>query len=124
MHMCIHPESGEIELRAVLPEHVAEALALQMERIEDPVSRQALFQRVSAVVAAAVAHSLDFDLQPPSDKQVRFAGLIARTLGVDLPAEVFRFRGPMSQFLDLHAPLFHARTSRSGEQTWRVAPFR
>ncbi|WP_133164243.1 hypothetical protein [Solimonas fluminis] len=118
MHLCLHPDSGELELRAVLPEHVAEALAIQLERIADKVSRDALFRRVSTVVADAVAHTLDFDLQPPTDRQVRFAGTIARHLGVDIPADVFRFRGPMTRFLDKHAPTFHARVSRrSGSAT-------
>lgn len=109
MHLCLHPESSEIEIRAALPEHVANALAMHMDRLLDEPSRLALARKVAGIVTAAVADSLYADLQPPTDRQVRFARVIGQRLGVAVPSEAFQFKAAMGLFLDRNAPIFQAR---------------
>ena len=48
---------------------------------------------------------------PPSEKQVQYALQIARTLHLELPAEVLQFREAMASFLEQYAPEYRRRRS-------------
>ena len=48
---------------------------------------------------------------PPSEKQVAYAVQIARTLGLELPADVLQLRSAMGAFLEEHAAEYRRRKS-------------
>jgi hypothetical protein len=69
-------------------------------------------ERLAACFALSLNECLDADLKPPTAAQLRYATSIARELGIALPSEALRYRGPMAEFIDRFADAF--RRKRSG----------
>ncbi|MGA7438344.1 MAG: hypothetical protein WBW32_09480 [Luteibacter sp.] len=88
---------------------VREAWELQVERALVSKGMNQLCDRLAECFAASLAECLDPDLRMPSEAQVRYATVISRDLGVPLPAEALRFRGPMGDFIERFAALHRAR---------------
>lgn len=94
----------------------------------DPLSREAIGIQIQRCASDRAGHSfelrlvkrllelVDPDLQPPTEKQLAFAVNIARVLGVAAPAEAFRFRGTMSEFLRRFSDEYMKRVASSESQ--------
>lgn len=75
-------------------------------------------ERLATCFALSLTECLDADLKPPTDAQLRYATSIARELGIALPSEAIRFRGPMAEFIDRFADTFRQKRRgylRNGE---------
>lgn len=80
-----------------------EAWVLQYERASDAGAIDGFRERVAHCFATSLIECLDPDLKPPTDPQLKYATAIARELGISLPSEALRFRGPMAEFIDRFA---------------------
>lgn len=103
MHLLLADDEG-FEARIELPEHIAEPLWVQLDRIGDPKRLAAFKAALVKEVATALTNFLDPDLAPPTDKQVAFAKSIARARGLSIPREALIYRTAMFDFLSQHAP--------------------
>ncbi|WP_198148893.1 hypothetical protein [Luteibacter yeojuensis] len=74
-----------------------------MDRAVESKVADKLYDRLSECFASSLAECLDPDLKLPTEAQIRYATDISRDLGVSIPAEVFRFRGAMSEFIERFA---------------------
>lgn len=100
-----------------LTDGVLEAWRLQFDRAARKRNTCALSERLAACFAAGLMDCLDWDLQPPTPKQMQFATAIARGLNVSLSGDALRYRGSMTEFLNRYADVFKtqvARRSRPG----------
>ena len=75
-------------------------------------SKQDLAQ-LSARIVDAITVILDGDAIPPSEKQVKYALAIARTLSLPLTPELLQSRDSMAAFLSQHADAYRRRKSTS-----------
>lgn len=89
-----------------------EAWRLQFDRAAVTYSTVQLAHRVANCVADGLTQCLDWDLQPPSEKQLRYAQDIARELRVSLSGDALRYRGSMSEFINRFADVYKARNIR------------
>lgn len=89
-----------------------EAWRLQFDRAAITYNTVQLSERVAVCVVEGLTQCLDWDLQPPTDKQVRYAQAISRELNVSLSGDALRYRGSMTEFLDRFTELFKARGVR------------
>jgi hypothetical protein len=80
-----------------------EAWVLQYERAAHAGSVDGFRERLALCFASSLIECLDPDLKPPTDAQLKYATAIARELGIPLPPEALRFRGPMGEFIDRFA---------------------
>lgn len=92
-----------------LDNYVLEAWILQYVRALHSGRMESLMDRLAVSFATSLAECLDADLKRPSDAKVQYATSIARELGIALPAEALRFRGPMDDFIDRFAEQFRQR---------------
>lgn len=95
-----------------LTDSMLEAWRLQFDRAALARNTCPLAERLAACIAAGLVHCLDADLQPPTEKQVRYAQAIARELNVSLSGDALRYRGSMHEFLDRFADAFKDRAIR------------
>jgi hypothetical protein len=93
-----------------------EAWRLQFDRAASSSDPHVLCDRLAASFAASLVRCLDWDLQPPTDKQIQYATVIARGLNVTIPGEVLRYKGSMGEFLDRYADVFKEQRSRRTQQ--------
>lgn len=107
MHLLLADDEG-FEARIELPEHIAQPLWAQLDRIEDPKRLAAFKAALVKEVATALTSFLDPDLKPPTDKQVAFAKSLARARGLSIPREALIYRTAMFDFLNQHAPQRHS----------------
>lgn len=108
----VDEETGWLE-ELCLADHDANLLSLQLQRHRERGLPDGFTRWLAYVISASIVESVDYDLRPPSQAQVKFATDIARTLGVVLPPDVLRFRGPMHEFLSVHKDAFNARRTGS-----------
>lgn len=104
---------GDHELSVEIPfePHVEDrVLALLSKKSDKPGPDRAATEFIQGLVAI-VTDMLERAPMPPSDKQVQYAVQIARTLNLELPAEVLQLRESMSAFLDEHSPEYRRRRS-------------
>ena len=80
-----------------------EAWMLQFERAFHAGALDGFRERLAQCFALSLIECLDPDLKPPTEPQVKYAMAIARELGISLPSEALRFRGPMAAFIDRFA---------------------
>ena len=73
-----------------LNEGALEAWRLQLDRAASASDTHVLCDRLAASFAASLVRCLDWDLQPPTDKQIQYATVIARGLNVPIAGEVLR----------------------------------
>lgn len=113
-------------LQLVLDEHdridlplddgMLEAWRLQLDRAFVASDAHVLRERLAACFAAGLLQCLDWDLQPPTEKQTQYAMDIARALNVAIPGEALRYRASMTEFLDRYADVFKAQRIRRSQQ--------
>lgn len=97
-----------------LQDSVLEAWSLQFDRAIKAGTIADVAGRIASSIADGLAKGLDRDLQPPTEKQLRYAAAIARELNVSVSGEVLRYKGAMTEFLNRYADTFKARqVSRS-----------
>jgi hypothetical protein len=104
---------GDHELSIDLPfePHVEDrVLELLARRSASGKPDRAATEFVQGLVTI-VTDMLDRAPMPPSDKQVQYAVQIARTLNLELPADVLQLRESMSAFLDAHSAEYRRRRS-------------
>jgi hypothetical protein len=95
------PFSPDIEDRIV---------ALLSKRTEKDAPSRAATEFIQGLVTI-VTDMLERAPMPPSEKQVQYALQIARTLNLELPADVLQLREAMAAFLEEHAPEYRRRRS-------------
>lgn len=101
-----------------ITDSVLEAWRLQFDRAAITYNTTQLSERIAACVVDGLRQCLDWDMQPPTEKQVRYAQAISRELNVSLSGDALRYRGSMSEFLDRFGEAFkerRIRRSRPGE---------
>lgn len=102
---------GDHEFSVELPfePHVEDrVLALLSKRTDKAGPDRAATEFVQGLVAI-VTDMLERAPMPPSEKQIAYAVQIARTLNLELPAEVLQLRESMTAFLEEHAPEYRRR---------------
>lgn len=101
-----------------LDDGALEAWRLQFDRAAAYRNSYVLSERLAACIASSIVECLDWDLQPPTEKQVRYAMAIAKALNVPLSGDAMRYRGSMTEFLNRFADAYkerRVRRSRPGE---------
>lgn len=99
----------ELVLEISLPENLERALRIQIQRSLGSPVRDRFVNELWPQICSAISESLDDDLGPPTARQVRYAKIIQRDLGVVASPEVYWFRGSMSEFLTHYAPLHRSQ---------------
>lgn len=92
---------------------------MQWSRFADDQAKEAFAQKLGTLLESSLIDCLDSDLKPPTTAQTAFAIAITRRLGVPAPAEVFKFRGVMADFLREHAPVFKAQAAGASRKKAR-----
>lgn len=95
-----------------------EAWRLQFDRAAETYNTVVLSKRIAARVAEGFMHCLDREIQPPTEKQIRYATAIARELNVALSSDALHYKGSTTEFIGQLADDFkaqRARRSRFGE---------
>ena len=110
MSLLIVNTESDLLIELQVTEFVAELLKLQCERLTEEASCKAFGARFGQHFGAALGESVDWDLKEPTPAQIAYATGIAKTLGVGLPSDVLRYRGPMNEFLDTHNHAFKYRS--------------
>ena len=104
---------GGWEMEVPIRNATLEALRLQVLRVQQ---REVFFgpvcERIGQRISETILDTLDPDLRPPTEAQVKFALDIARELSINLPGEALQFRGPMHEFLERYSSLFYSRIHR------------
>ncbi|HET7562383.1 MAG TPA: hypothetical protein VFJ87_08405 [Rhodanobacteraceae bacterium] len=95
-----------------IKDSLLEAWRLQFDRAAVTYNTVVLSERVAICVAEGLTQCLDWDLQPPTEKQMRYATDIARELSVTLSGDALRYKGSMTEFIDRFADVFKARRVR------------
>jgi hypothetical protein len=110
----VDEDTGWLQELALI-DHDQALLSLQLERQLERGTPEAFARWLMYLISAALPDSVDYDLRPPSQAQVNFATAIARALGLALPSDVLRYRGPTHEFISTHKDTFNARrpTARS-----------
>ncbi|QNK03940.1 hypothetical protein H8F01_20035 [Dyella telluris] len=86
-----------------------EAWLLQRERATHAGAADGFRERLAQCFAISLIECLDPDLKPPTEAQLKYATAIARELGISLPSEALRYRGPMAEFIDRFADAMRQR---------------
>lgn len=103
MSLVVHDTESGVTLHLNVPDDRLIALARQLSRSELAGHRDGFREHVSTALTQALNARLDWDLLPPTEPQKSYAISISEGLGVEIPADAMRFRGPMSEFLSEHA---------------------
>lgn len=106
-----HELSVELPFDAHIEGRVVALLSRKVEGSVDP-DREAI-DFVQGLVTI-VTDLIERAPLPPSDKQIAYAVQIARTLNLELPADVLQFREAMAAFLEEHAKEYRRR--KAGER--------
>jgi hypothetical protein len=93
-----------------------EAWVLQQERAFQAGAINGFRERLAQCFAMSLIECLDADLKPPTEAQVKYATAIARDLGIPLPPEVLRFRGPMADFIGRFADVMRQKRQHNLER--------
>jgi hypothetical protein len=100
MRLVLDDDSG---VSIPLDDCVREAWLLQYARAAHAGGVDGFRERLASCFAESLTECLDVDLKPPTEPQIKYATSIARELGIALPSEALRFRGPMAEFIDRFA---------------------
>jgi hypothetical protein len=106
MRLVLDDDSG---ISIPLNDCVRAAWLLQYDRAAHAGGIEGFQERLASCFAESLAECLDTDLKPPTDAQLKYATSIARELGIALPSEALRFRGPMAEFIDRFAETLRQR---------------
>lgn len=100
--VAIDTDSG-VMLPLDVPDDRLEALTRQLARSDELGHRDGFREYIAVAITQALNARLDWDLLPPTEPQKSFAVSISEGLGVDIPKEALKFRGAMSDFLNVYA---------------------
>ncbi len=64
-------------------------------------------------ITDAICMLLDYQVIPPTEKQLRYAVAIARELSLTIPPEVLQYRDAMKVFLGTYAETYRQRKGRT-----------
>lgn len=103
MPLVVHDTDSGVTLQLDVPDDRLIALTRQLARSEEVGHRDGFRDHIASTITQALNSRLDWDLLPPTEPQKSFAVSISEGLGLEIPGEALRFRGPMSEFLSLHA---------------------
>lgn len=95
----------DLSIELPMPGQIERVFQLQWERLANPGVRDAFVQRLSQGLSTVLPDLLDWDLRPPSEKQLAYATALSRKLNVRIPPDALQFRGCMHDFLDKYASL-------------------
>lgn len=99
--LLVEPDQDVVVALPVEPQ-VVDALVAHCQRGDEArIGRVA--HRLAQAIAPVVEMYIDWDLRPPTKAQIHYAVALARTHGVELPADVLRQRQAMGKFLDQYA---------------------
>ena len=96
----------DLSLEINVTPSLEEALAIQIERLTDPSSRNQFSQRLEQALERLLPDLIDWDIKEPTPSQKAFAKVISQGLGIPVPTEAMLYRGHMHTFLDRNAELF------------------
>jgi len=91
-------DESDVSVNLDLDYAYLEALSIQLQRAEAPEG-SSFPKRFGTLFQEILGQTLDGDIKPPSQAQLRFALDIARELGVAIPGEALRYRGSMTSFI-------------------------
>lgn len=95
--------NDEDAIQIPLDDCTREAWLLQYDRAQYNGAMERFCERLAQCFAESLVECLDPDLKPPTEAQLKYATSIARELGISLPSETLRFRGPMAEFIERFA---------------------
>lgn len=97
---------GDHELVLALPfdPQMEDQLLARLRKAEDSSMQAQLARRITDAITAAFEEPI-----PPTDKQLKYAASICRTLGLELPADCFQVQDSMRTFISRHAPEYQRR---------------
>lgn len=113
------PQSG-VFIDVPVPDVLLSAFRTQVERdltLQNPVGFQA---RIEAHLVQAIVENLEYELQPPTRKQLRFAGNIAGRLRIAIPPEALASKAAMATFIDQHVGAFESCAHRRSRRRRRT----
>lgn len=104
---------GDHELSFELPfePHVEDRVLALLSKPADKGGTDRAAQEFIQGLVTIVTDMIERAPLPPSEKQIAYAVQIARTLSLELPAEVLQLRESMAAFLETHAPEYRRRRS-------------
>lgn len=109
MYLRIVDDDKEWQIDIPIDETTQEALLLQSLRSSEPAFRDRFLAQLCGQLQRMLAECLDIGLQPPTEKQVKFALAIAKELAIPIPSDVLRYRDAMGNFLTRYADSFKRR---------------
>lgn len=104
---------GYDRMEVRLADNMLESLRAQLDRAVVSQATDAFGKRLAMCLAASLTQCIDWDLQPPTAKQVRFAMGLGRRLAVTVPDVALQFRGAMGEFLSAHAAVYYAQQAEA-----------
>lgn len=110
MRLQIVDAEALIRIEADLDQPSSELLDRQLSLFDQQGPELDAFRgRLQGAIAAAVVGSVQYELKPPSQAQVRYATVIAAALRVPISPDVLRYRGHMHAFIDQHVDAYRAQ---------------
>ena len=103
---------GEGAVELPIDESTVDAWDRQFRRIARSIDPPSYIERLREDAGAKLRQCLDWDLQPPTERQLNFADAIARELNVPLSPEVIRYKGAMAGFLNQYGAEFKKNCAR------------
>lgn len=105
--MSFHLVAPDLDLSIELPIEgdVRRVLKLQLERLADEESRIRFARRLSRSLSNVMLDLADWDIRPPSAKQITYAMVLSRELDVPIPPDALRFKGYMHEFIEKHVAI-------------------
>lgn len=101
----------ELTLELHISPVLENAVAAQWERIQDRSVRATFVRRIERQLERLLNESMDWDLKEPTPAQLSYAGLIARSLDIEIPADALRNRFHMAIFIDTYGRRMHGQSA-------------
>lgn len=110
----------EMSLELYVSSRLEEALTIQYERIKDRRVRDTFVKKLERQLETLLDDSIDWDLKQPTEAQRNYATLVAKQLGIPLPAEAQKYRFHTAIFLETYAE--QAKRMSEPDQHTKVSP--
>lgn len=95
----------DMSIELPIPGDVERVFILQWQRLSDEESRERFARRLSRNLSNLLPDLVDWDIRPPTTKQVTYAMVLSRELDVPIPPDALRYRGFMHEFIEKHVSL-------------------
>ena len=89
-----------------IDECTIDAWERQFQRISRSLDPASDIERLREGAGAKLRECLDWDFQPPTARQLKFADAIAKEFNLTLSPEIIRYKGAMSGFLEQYGEQF------------------